>query len=322
MTESDYPMVSVLMITYNHDLYIAQAIEGVLMQKVDFEMELVIGEDCSTDSTRAICSDYASKYPGRIRLLTSDRNHGMMPNFLRTLDSCSGKYIAMCEGDDYWIDPLKLQKQVHFLEANTDFGLVHTSARIFNQKNHKYLRRVAGDPNNSYEDVLIKNRIITATVCLRNKLLKKCSIELMEELRNWKMGDYPIWLWFSLNSKIKFLPEITTIYRILNVSASRPKDTDDKILYTNSLLGIKKFFVEKYGCKEEVWLRIQKDFAVIKIKKSVLINSYTLYKEGIDIKKAIGINVTIIDKIYGLMLSNKYLAYALKYALLLRRNSI
>ena len=85
MTESDYPMVSVLMITYNHDLYIAQAIEGVLMQKVDFEMELVIGEDCSTDSTRAICSDYASKYPGRIRLLTSDRNHGMMPNFLRTL---------------------------------------------------------------------------------------------------------------------------------------------------------------------------------------------------------------------------------------------
>lgn len=129
---NNYPMVSVLMITYNHELYIAQAIEGVLMQKVDFEMELVIGEDCSNDSTRAICENYASQYPDKIRLLPSDRNQGMMPNFLRTLDSCHGKYIAMCEGDDYWTDPLKLKKQVDFLENNSDFSLcIHDVITIY-----------------------------------------------------------------------------------------------------------------------------------------------------------------------------------------------
>lgn len=114
--------VSIVMITYNHEPFIAKAIEGVLMQKCNFPIKIIIGEDCSTDKTRQICKEYALKY-SEITLLDSVKNIGMMPNFNRTLQSCTGKYIALCEGDDYWTDPLKLQKQIDFLEVNPEYSL-------------------------------------------------------------------------------------------------------------------------------------------------------------------------------------------------------
>lgn len=115
-------MVSVDMITYNHEPYIKQAIEGVLMQKTNFPFELVIGEDCSTDKTREICLKYKEKYPEKIKLLLPESNLGMTKNFISTLTAATGKYIALCEGDDYWTDPYKLQKQVDFLEANSNYS--------------------------------------------------------------------------------------------------------------------------------------------------------------------------------------------------------
>lgn len=115
-------IVSVLMITYNHENFIREAIEGVLMQKTDFPVELIIGEDCSTDSTRKICLEYKAKYPDKIRLLLPEFNLGVMRNFIETMQAATGKYIALCEGDDYWTDQYKLQKQVDFLEANSDYS--------------------------------------------------------------------------------------------------------------------------------------------------------------------------------------------------------
>ena len=112
--------LSIVMITYNHEPYIRQAIEGVLMQETFFNIELVIGEDCSTDKTRSICEEYADKFPDKINLLPTEGNLGMMPNFMRTLEARTGKYIALCEGDDYWTDSLKLQKQLDFLEENEE----------------------------------------------------------------------------------------------------------------------------------------------------------------------------------------------------------
>jgi len=121
------PVVSVYMITYNHESYIAQAIEGIMMQQTDFPIELVIGEDCSTDRTREICLEYQDKYPEIIRLLLPEKNIGIYKNSKSTFIECKGKYIAICEGDDYWTDPLKLQKQVYFLETRPDFALLSAS---------------------------------------------------------------------------------------------------------------------------------------------------------------------------------------------------
>lgn len=107
-------VVTVAMITYNHESFIAEAIEGVLMQRTDFNYQLLIGEDNSTDRTREIILDYMKCNQDIIHLLPQEKNLGMIPNFIETLKACNGKYIALCEGDDYWIDPDKLQKQVDF----------------------------------------------------------------------------------------------------------------------------------------------------------------------------------------------------------------
>lgn len=119
----DKPLVSIVTITYNHEPWISKAIEGVLMQKVGFPIEYIIAEDCSTDGTRKICEQYAQKYPDIIKLLPSDKNYGTVENEHRAFMVAKGKYIATCEGDDYWTDPLKLQKQVEFLEAHPDYSV-------------------------------------------------------------------------------------------------------------------------------------------------------------------------------------------------------
>jgi len=118
-------VVSICMITYNHINYISEAIDGVLIQETTFPYQLILGEDYSTDKTRVICEEYALKYPNKILLLPSEKNLGMMPNFIKTLKVCNGKYIAICDGDDYWKDPYKLQKQVDFMEANKNASLCY-----------------------------------------------------------------------------------------------------------------------------------------------------------------------------------------------------
>ena len=111
-----HPIVSVHMITYNHEPYIRQAIEGVMMQRTNFEFELVIGEDASQDKTREICFEYQKKYPDKIRVLWWHENVSKLGgNGQRNRAHCRGEFIASCEGDDYWIDPLKLQKQVDLI---------------------------------------------------------------------------------------------------------------------------------------------------------------------------------------------------------------
>jgi glycosyltransferase involved in cell wall biosynthesis len=117
------PSVAVLMIAYNHEKYIREAIEGVLMQRGEFDLRLVIGEDCGSDKTREICERYAAGNPAVIHLLPSDRNHGVQKNFLRVLREClRSDYVALCEGDDKWTDPRKLSHQVEFLDSERDFA--------------------------------------------------------------------------------------------------------------------------------------------------------------------------------------------------------
>lgn len=126
------------MITYNHERYIAKAIDSILTQNVSFDYEIVIGEDASTDKTRNIILNYKKTLPDKFRLLLHDDNIGMMPNFVQALNSSKGKYIALLEGDDYWTDPLKLQKQVDFLDANPEYSLCSHRYSIFNTYNNSY----------------------------------------------------------------------------------------------------------------------------------------------------------------------------------------
>lgn len=209
-------MVSVDMITYNHEKYIAQAIEGVLMQKTNFLIELVIGEDCSTDNTRQICIDYKEKFPDKIRLLLPNNNLGINENGLQTLKACTGKYIALCEGDDYWTDPYKLQKQVDFLEAHLDYGMIHTncddllmnSGVIIHNQNNQNVREGWIMKEIFSGEVKIK----TATVCFRRAIYEQFFPTNYWDL-NIPIGDWPLWLVLAKNSKIGYLSDTTAIYR-------------------------------------------------------------------------------------------------------------
>lgn len=118
------PDISVTIVTYNHERYLAQALDSVLEQRTDYSFEIVIAEDCSTDATREIAFDYQRRYPQIVRVLHSDANVGMGANVMRGLGGCRGRYIAGLDGDDFWCDPGKLQAQVDALEARPDISVV------------------------------------------------------------------------------------------------------------------------------------------------------------------------------------------------------
>jgi len=127
------PLVSICSTTYNLEKYIGEALESWLSQKTNFDYEIVICDDCSKDKTVVVIESFVEKYPNKIRLLKAAKNMGMMPNYIRSLQAARGKYIAVCDGDDYWIDENKLQLQVDFLESNTDFVACLTNSYVINE---------------------------------------------------------------------------------------------------------------------------------------------------------------------------------------------
>jgi len=204
--------VSIFMLTYNQEEYIIQAIEGVLMQKTDFSIQLVIGEDCSTDNTRDIVKDYAQKYPDKIRLILNETNIGLIANYVKTYAQCTGKYVAICDGDDYWIDPFKLQKQVDFLETHSDYAIVYTN----NMNLIPSGKILVSDKKDNlaittFDELIFKNYIPSVTALFRNK-------QLPEGMSKWigqfPYGDWPTYLWVTVGGgKIYFLDEVTSVYR-------------------------------------------------------------------------------------------------------------
>ena len=242
------PIVSVHMITYNHEPYIRQAIEGVMMQKTDFEFELVIGEDASTDKTREICFEYQKRYPGSIRVLWWHENlrkigHPAGGNSARVMAHCRGEFIAFCEGDDYWIDPLKLQKQVDVMRKYPNVGLCFTGARIYKDDDSAVWKswnknKTGFEPGliDSQQYVLWttfgKNPVkgwgdewwqMTATFLVRTCTLISASEKY--EIFSWKLfvGDSVLCLGVGSISDAYYLQDETAVYRQTRTGITRTK---------------------------------------------------------------------------------------------------
>jgi glycosyltransferase involved in cell wall biosynthesis len=228
------PVVSVHMITYNHEPYIRQAIEGVMMQQTDFEFELIIGEDASQDKTREICFEYQKKYPDKIRVLWWHENVSKLGgNSRRVFSRCRGEFIAFCEGDDYWTDPLKLQKQVDIMRENPNVGLCFCGAQINNSLTSKILNWNSGlfsegeIGGECFFNIHLwgKDRkgliwdetfLMTATILVRNTILRKAFNAY--EIFNWRLalGDTTIWLGVSSFSNVYFLKDVVSVYNVHN----------------------------------------------------------------------------------------------------------
>lgn len=207
--------VSACIITYNQEDYIRECLDGALSQVVDFDYEIVIGEDKSTDSTLAICEEYAAKYPKLIRLLKRKDNLGMMGNWIETIKACDGKYIAMCEGDDYWTDPLKLQKQVDFLDENEEYVACFHRVKI--QKGDQFTddyieeryNKIASERIGKKELLEIGNFMHTVSVVFRNNRNHNYPIGFQYS----PVGDYLLHIYNSQYGYIKRIDSISAVYR-------------------------------------------------------------------------------------------------------------
>lgn len=273
---SEKPLISVHMITYNHELYVAQAIESILNQQTDFKYELVIGEDCSTDNTRSVILGYQNKFPDIIKVITSDTNVGMHLNSIRTTKACQGKYMAYCEGDDYWHNPNKLQIQADYLEANPDYVMVHSNANCFyvdsNILKNKYVTyNTLCDDANGFFDILTGNRsVCTCTVCIKTDLI----INIIAEFRKFNdpqflMGDLQLWLEISRLGKVHYINHDLATYRILAESASHSKDIDRLLKFAYSALTLRCYYLEKYNCPDDIAKKVVTKYSLDLLKSAI-----------------------------------------------------
>lgn len=208
-------MVSVCCITYNHEKYLRDCIEGFLAQRTGFPVEILIHDDASTDGTPRIIREYAERHPGRIRPIFQAENQyskGRKPFLNLTLPHARGRYVAPCEGDDYWTDPEKLQKQVDFLEANPEYVACYHNAKIVDSEGRVVKEsKLSDDLKRDFsEDELIRGLpILTLTICFRNVLR-----DVPQELNNVLNGDTFMTSLLGCLGRGKYMPGIAdAVYR-------------------------------------------------------------------------------------------------------------
>ena len=225
--KNNLTFVAIWMVTYNHELYIKQAIESILMQKTSFRYKLFIGEDFSTDSTREICIKYEKEFPEKIELILQEKNIGPFLNASSVYKACfesEAKYVAMCEGDDYWTDEYKLQKQVDVLEAEPNLSFCCHGVEVKNE-----IQGVMFEysyPNNNiikFKDILLPNShfVPTCSLMFRMSFLPK-------PFPNWfaasKIGDIPLELMLLDRGDAYFIFEKMACYRRHSSSLTSNKE--------------------------------------------------------------------------------------------------
>jgi glycosyltransferase involved in cell wall biosynthesis len=215
--------ISVCMTTYNHERFIERAIEGVLMQRSQLPVELVIGDDDSTDDTGRICEMYANRFPDRIRYLRRNPNLGMMPNFIETLAACDGTYIAICEGDDYWVDEDKLQIQTDVLDSNADVSICCHDHYILRDEQVRNAENKVGENIKilTTADYLKDPFFHTSSYFFRNDAQPK---DYPHWFRDVLAGDHFLVLFLSLKGKIAYINRPMSVFRHHGASVSFTKD--------------------------------------------------------------------------------------------------
>jgi glycosyltransferase involved in cell wall biosynthesis len=255
--------LSVVMITYNHERFIAHAIESVLAQRVNFDYELVIGEDCSADGTRAVIMDFQRRFPDKIIPLLRERNLGPMANFNGALAACRGEYLALLEGDDYWTSEDKLQTQIDFLDTHPEYAVCCARAQLLDETGRGYSGIHPTFPSGSYTiaDLLETNWIITCTVMYRWGSVGP----LPDWFLTLKMGDWPLHILVGRSGKIRLMDEVVGVYRIHPGGAWSSLSPVDQLLAIRQMLrALNKHLDFQYTeTMRQTLARIGLDLAVI-----------------------------------------------------------
>jgi glycosyltransferase involved in cell wall biosynthesis len=260
--DPETPLVSIICLVFNHARHVEHTLQGFLDQEVDFPVEILIHDDASTDGTADIIREYVLKHPEIIKPVFQTENQytkGISPESFLT-PRARGRYLAFCEGDDYWTDPQKLQKQVSILERDPNVGLVYTDHSVYMEDSgttissyidsqFPHLQTGIIEPPSGYvfEKLLLKNFVSTLTVVLRRSIF----IEAREQLVGWLptkiLRDFAYWLEVSRRCHFFYLDDVTAMYRIHKGTMSRPDDDYDKSLFLRAAYEIVAHFFERYN---------------------------------------------------------------------------
>ena len=219
------PKLSVALITYNQEGYIGDCLQSIVDQVVDFDYEVVIGEDCSPDGTLEIVRRFESKYPGIVRVL-HDRNHGVCGNFARTILACTGKYVALAEGDDLWVDARKLALQVDYLDRNPDCALCFHDVEVLTEKTgekSEFYGMMAGakpGERTTILDLLPGNYISTCSTVFRRSSVTGFPPGFDKML----IGDYGLFLMVAQHGWMGFIDKMMSMYRVHDRNAWANRD--------------------------------------------------------------------------------------------------
>lgn len=259
--------------TYNHSKYIEDTLNGFAIQQTNFPFVCFVMDDASTDGEQNVIKSWMARecdmsnaesidlptsvviiVPHKANLSCTFAFYLLKQNLYKTgkkkkyIDpwrkNC--EYEALCEGDDYWIDPLKLQKQVDFLDADEHIGLCYTRAKKYIQSLSRFDTELCGLEFNGFREMLYVNPVVSLTTIYKVQLYEQYIKEVDPYSKKWKMGDYPFWLWIAVHYKVCYLKDVTGVYRVLANSASHFSEREANIHFLISSSDIQFYFSKKY----------------------------------------------------------------------------
>jgi glycosyltransferase involved in cell wall biosynthesis len=319
-------MVSICCVTYNHEHYIKDCLDGFLMQKTNFPFEVLIHDDASTDTTADIIRRYEAVNPA-IKAICQTENQfqkGVQVSRSYQFPRAAGKYLAFCEGDDYWTDPFKLQKQIDFLESHPDYALIHTGCEYIENKKIKIVQ----DPHKVKTGFVFNNLlchdffISTPTVCVRkNDLLEWYNI-LDEKFSGgkWRMGDLPLWIEGSLHTKFAFLPDITAHYRIVTGSISHSDNVKKNFEFFQSVFEIKHYFAKRENVDEALIRKINVHYNRLLLSYAFHLSDPVLGKKAVVFLKKNKVKLRLRELLYYWGSLNRLNRFSVKIVSRLRKS--
>ena len=309
-------MISVIVLTYNQEDTITRTLDSVLMQECDEPMEIVIGEDCSTDNTRAICEEYARRYPDKIRLMPKAPNKGVVDNYFDCLLACRGEYIADCAGDDFWIDRHKLQKETDVLRKDKSVTLVHTDWMNYDERTGD-TRPCPPRPFNSpitdgktmLEAIVTQTSLPVIHLCTalyRKDVLMKAYDEDTFLFRNKDFGCEDLQVCFALAKagNIAFINDHTLNYGIGRQSVSSNNDTEKQFGFVKRVTELSFYLSEKYNIKSDKTDEYFKARVFALLMHAFRARSKALRKEALRCRKRWGVKPSLMIATATVVTSN------------------
>ena len=248
--------ISVAIITYNQQDTIRQTLDSILCQKGNFDLEVVVGEDCSKDNTPAICREYADRYPDKVILLQEGYNLGIMRNFANTINHCTGDLIGICAGDDYWCDEYKLQKQLDYLTAHPECGVCTTGGYCYLVRRDEMVPGIAplqpiadGDVSKHYFSESYPGGVyaMPLSMVFKRDLLQHIDFDVFVE-RSFPVEDYPMQAIMAMHTRWGHIEDLTVVYRVYTESATFISYDHPKYLqYHRGLMEIRRYLRDKFA---------------------------------------------------------------------------